>query len=499
MVINIMEIKKEFSCLSKNVLCASKTINIDTSYQQTLESYLDDIYKIIKCSCHSYVTSCDVIEENVVISGKTKICLTYSNEENELLFAEFLEDFSEKINLDGVSSSAFASAVACDKYCSYRVINQRRIDVHTTFQIAYKVYDLQSTSVIDKCSTSKLNTVEVNEMSVENFVISRIDFEEEASLSASNDGIKRVIGFDTQIKLVDEKTVNDKIFIKASVCVTALYTNNKNEIEKITHTFDVSKIFEVAGINDNSKCFVELFEGCLYLKAKSYSDNTNGKIEIYGDIYAGITVLDEVKRKIITDGYIAGYKTENKYSNYNCYANPTLYEKNAIEKFSIKAPQPIKKIDSLWVNTIQCTKKGDKLIASLCVCVIYENTNDEILHINASREMSYDLSNQSFLVLKACINNFDFNIIDETTMSINVDFNIEGCTVNEYDLTVLSDIDCCEGLKNSPAVTLYFAKSQERLWDIAKKFSSDIQLIKSENDLNDDIIQSNKVIVIPGI
>ena len=54
-------------------------------------------------------------------------------------------------------------------------------------------------------------------------------------------------------------------------------------------------------------------------------------------------------------------------------------------------------------------------------------------------------------------------------------------------------------MKNSPAVTLYFAKAQEKLWDIAKKFSSDTQLIKSENDLQDDIIDANKVIIIPGI
>lgn len=499
MVTNNMDIKKDFSCLSKNVLCLSKTINIDRSYQQTIEGYLDDIYKIVKCSCHSYVTSCDVTEDNASISGKTKICLTYSNEDNELMFAEFLEDFSEKVNLDAVSSSAFACAVACDKYCNFRVINQRRIDVHTTFQIALKVYDLQSTSVIDKCASSKLNTIEINEISVDNSVIGRIDFEEEASLSASNDGIKRVIGFDTQINLIDEKTVNDKIFIKASVSVTALYTNNKNEIEKITHSFEVSKIFEVVGINENSKCFIELFEGCFYLKAKSYSDNTNGKIEIYGDIYANITVLNEIKRQIITDGYIAGFKTENKYTNYNCCSEPSLFEKSVSEKFSIKASQPIKKITSLWVDIVQCCKKGDKILITMCASMIYESSQDELLYMSVTKELNYDFSKQSFVVIKACLNSYDFNITDETTIVINVDFKIEGCAVNEYTLTVLSDIECGESMKNSPAVTLYFAKAQEKLWDIAKKFSSDTQLIKSENDLQDDIIDANKVIIIPGI
>lgn len=496
---NNMEIKKEFSCLSKNVLTLCKTINIDRNYQQTIEGYLDDIYKIIKCSCHSYVTSCDVIEENAVVSGKTKICLTYSNEENELMFAEFLEDFTEKVGLDGVSASAFSNAVACDKYCNFRVINQRRIDVHTTFQVALKIYDLQSCSIVEKCTSSRLNIFEVNEMSVENSVIGRIDFEEEAPLSASNDGIKRVISYDTQIKLVDEKTVNDKIFVKANVCITALYTNNNNEIEKITHSFDVSKIFEIVGINENSKCFIELYEGCFYLKAKSYSDNTNGKIELYGDIYANITVLDECKRKIVTDGYIAGYKTINNYSNYNCYADPSLIEKTYNEKFKIKASQQIKRIVSLSINVVQCNKKGDNLVVVLCVAMLYEDVEGELLHMTVTKELMYAFPGKSFVVIKAWINNFDFNITDDTTVQINGDIKIEGCVVNEYTMSVLCDIDCGDSIKNSPAVTLYFAKSHEKLWDIAKKFSSDTQLIKSENDLQDDIIDSNKVIVIPGI
>ena len=43
------------------------------------------------------------------------------------------------------------------------------------------------------------------------------------------------------------------------------------------------------------------------------------------------------------------------------------------------------------------------------------------------------------------------------------------------------------------------AKQNEKLWDIAKKFSSDIELIKKENNITCESLDSNKVIIIPGL
>lgn len=485
--------------MSKNVLVLNKSLNADYSYQETIESYLDDIFRIIKCTSHSYVTSCDISDNNAMIYGKTKICLTYRNEEGEILYADFLEDFCEKISLDGISDNAFVNAVACDKYCNFRVINQRRIDVHTTFLISVKVYDSKSVSVIGECEGSKLNEMYLDDMYIENSVIERLDFEDEIPLSAQNNGIKRVISFDSNIKLISDKTVKDKVFIKACVSIDVLYTNNNNEIEKISHSFDVSKIFEIVGIDDDSKCFVDLYEGCFYLKAKSYSDNENSKIEIYGDVYANINVLKEEKRKIILDGYIIGHKMNNSYSGISCCTNSELLEKQCNDRISIKLTQQIKKIISFSARLVQSIKKGNYISSEFCFKVLYETVDGDVINFENSREISTEINNENCLVLKGCLNSFDYNIVDDTTINVNVDYVISGCVGREYMITVLSDMCCGEESYDAPALTLYFARTNESIWDIAKKFSSDTELIKSENDIKADTLEFNKVLIIPGL
>ena len=67
------------------------------------------------------------------------------------------------------------------------------------------------------------------------------------------------------------------------------------------------------------------------------------------------------------------------------------------------------------------------------------------------------------------------------------------------EFKVLSEISASDDVIDYPALTVYFGKENESVWNIAKTFSSDIELIQKENDLGSDVLESNKVIIIPGV
>ena len=97
------------------------------------------------------------------------------------------------------------------------------------------------------------------------------------------------------------------------------------------------------------------------------------------------------------------------------------------------------------------------------------------------------------------IKSYDFNIVSDCSVDVNLNYEIISAVAVQEEIRVLSDILCDDNVVKAPALTLYFAKTGERLWDIAKSFSSDIDLIKKENELTDDKLESNKIIVIPGL
>ncbi len=221
-------------------------INNDENYQETLESYLDDILRVIKCTSRNVVTSCEVNLNEIVIKGKTIINLTYCNENKELIYTDFEEDFSKCISVDEVSENAFAVACVSDKYTSFRVINQRRIDVVSSFSLNVKLYDRSSCPCVTSCDQSKLKIQNEKILSVTNANICKIEFDEEFSVPSTSQGINRVISISSNALLSEIKIIKDKFLIKGVMNSCVLYSDENNEISKVEYSFEFSKIIELS-------------------------------------------------------------------------------------------------------------------------------------------------------------------------------------------------------------------------------------------------------------
>ncbi len=494
-----MELEKKYSCLSKNRLVTNRSINIDKNYQETLEAYLEDLHRVIRCDCHSYATSCEIVDNTAIVEGKSEICLTYTNEDGELLYTEFVEDFTEKTALDSLSEYAFAVANICDKYTNFRVINQRRIDIHISFCLGLKVYDKVSCPCVDECNGSRLNSYSVKEQNVENYLIRKIEIDEELTLSDTSNGIKRVFCYDINSCVSDCKAIKDKVFIKAKIDAKVLYTDNDNKPQCACYSFDVSKICDISGVNETSKCFVKINQGSIFVKAKSTEDKTGGKIEIYGDVYACITVVNEIESRIVTDGYIVGRKVQNNYSTYICSekCDDLRLQKNV--KFSVKVNSEIKRVLDASLKINECTYKNKKIITQMSCRLIYVNSNGETECFEEIKELECVVESEDMLCVVGEIKSYDYNIVNDCAVDISLNYELSTCVTASREIKVLSDISCDDTPVKSPALTLYFAKAGEKLWDIAKSFSSDTELIKKENEISTDMLDTNKVIIIPGL
>lgn len=493
-----MELEKEYSCLEKNELVFSKVINADKNYQETPEAYLDDIFKVVKCTAHSYVTSCDIKDSIVYIFGKTEICLTYFNDNNELIYTDFVEDFSESIAADDVSEYAFAVADVCNKYCNYRIINQRRIDVHTSFALNVNVYDKKSCPCVCKCENSKLCAFEEKVSYVENAVISKIDVEESFNLPSNSNGINRVVSFETNIAISDIKTIKDKALVKSNVSLSVLYTDNDNKIDRAEFNFEISKIVEVSGVDENCNCIVKIGKGSLYVKAKSSADDNGGKIEVYGDLSLTLLVIKEESKNIVSDGYIVSKKAKNSYASLDCMIDGKNISESSNTKLSLDLSTAITKVYDLNVSVNDCTVKNHKLCVDFEICILAETSEQGIQYITQNKIVEIK-TDDSAVACTAFVTSFDYTIVNDKNISVNLMYTYFAYIGKEKKINVLTEMDCSDDVVNYPALTLYFAKQNEKLWDIAKQFSSDIELIKKENNITCESLDSNKVIIIPGL
>ncbi|MCR5208269.1 MAG: hypothetical protein K6C14_07340 [Eubacterium sp.] len=93
-----MELKKDYICLENNEKVNSKQTELEVDYQETLPAYCDDIFRVVKCCSRSCITSVDICFNEIKVFGRVVITLTYYNENSNLCYADFEEDFNKNIS-----------------------------------------------------------------------------------------------------------------------------------------------------------------------------------------------------------------------------------------------------------------------------------------------------------------------------------------------------------------------------------------------------------------
>lgn len=495
-----MDIEKEYSCLEHNHQVYRRCIDNDEDFQESLPQYCDDIYRVIKCVSSSYITSVDANYNEIKIIGKTEICLTYFNENANLCYADFEEEFTKNINIEGLSDSAFAVADINNKYTNFRVINQRRIDIHTSSAINIRVFDNTKCPCVKSCSNSKLRLEKVNTANVISSNICRAEFDEEMSISSDSKPIKRIISSASFVTLNETKIIKDKALIKATVNVDVLYTtDDQNEsVMKCQHSFSVSKIIDVAGLDENDFVITQLSVGNIFFKAKSSGDSLS-IIETYGDISISSVFIRQQEVKMITDGYILNRKSNCSFSDFNCYKNGKYINESKMQNVQLDFSNEIKEIKQLYLDVSNPVVRGGKLLSKVSATAICVNNSDELCSFASSNDFEIETDSCDEALASLCVQSYDYNIESGGKLNVRLSLGISAYLYSEGTVKVLSEIDADDEVIEYPALTVYFGKKTESVWNIAKSFSSDIDLILRENDLSGDVLDNNKILIIPGI
>lgn len=482
---NIRELRE------KNIIF-SKCVDVDLDFQENLMSYNDDMLKIIRCAVNNYIVSTDYKNGNLIVYGKCKIYLTYVSESTSCITtADFEEDFQKSIPISDDVEEICSEIKVINKYSNYRVINQRRIDIHNAFQLCVKVCASKPINMIEYAKDVQIKKEDVSYFSYVGTSLSKADFEEETEIPADSEVIKKIINTFWNCSVDEVKVIKDKMLVKVNLSFSFLYTTDtENEvIKKCEKNFGLSKIIDISGIEEEDIPIVNVNIANLYSKPKVNKNNELRFIELIGEVNINATVYRKIETTITTDSYSIEKEIVNTFDkitiNNNCnYTNDVFNDTLLFEFDNIR----IIELLDVSLNII------DNKTIELCAVIL--NENSEVAFISKRKEISvldYD-------IISCCVKSFDYVIKSEQAISVRYSIEYSSMNYSEQTYQVLSNIEFTDKvLSESPALVVYFAKDKERIWDIAKKFRSSVDLIKSENELNDDVLDTRRILLIPGM
>ena len=468
----------------------AKSIDADFDYQENLQSYNDDILKIIRCSVNNFVVNTVFQNGVITIHGKSKIFLTYISESNACLScAEFEEDFEKNISVETEAQEIFVDVAVCNKYCNHRIINQRRVDIHNSFQLNIRAYAQSGVQMLDECDDLLIDKENICYISRVGSAYVKSDFEDETSVSEG--AIKKIINVFAVTNCREAKLIDDKMLVKTDVTFSVLYTTDaeQEEIRRCEKCTEISTIVDIPGIKENDIPFVTARVGNLFYKVKADSDNELTVIELMGDINLNCIVYRQCSINISDDCYSLRRDTENKYSQIELNTNYELRKETNNETLRYE-------FESISI----------KQILDLSVCLNDDGTVEMGAFIyDSNGELQYITDKQKIEIskakrLQAYITSFDFVIKSENIIEVRVTIAYIALDFETKKFSVLTETTLKDEINfETPVLSVYFADKNERLWDIAKTFKTSVELIKKENEITKDFCETKRVLLIPGV
>lgn len=469
--------------------------------------------RILKCDVTPCIIGKSVDGDRVTVDGICSICMIYIAEENGAVKSiseesRFTQVFTlrDSVQNPQIKLKLRTSNVVC------RLLNPRKANVKCSVGIAIKVWDTATCEVVSEVDCDGIETLfEPYDMCT--FVDScESDFKisGQTDIGSSGAQIADVLKNDAVIQVTETKIINNKVLIKgnAQVCIIYSTGDTKDDVCDITASIPFSHIIDVNGAMEDDFCDVAC-EVCglrADIEADDNGENRVFDIEINGT--ATVDVFRNIKQPLLVDAYSTKYETNtstneitverntDNMSFTNMFKNEIALDMQDVRIHNIGANAMIQKVSTSG-NALKI--EGDihyaLFVSNSDECRILEKT----VPFQMLKELSYVCDNMRCEARAAAIgNSFTMLSDDKIEIKTEIDFNIivyARLRIGTVDSIEVDEQQPIDTKKMSPVV-LYYADKGERVWDIARKYFTSAQIIKRNNDIDCDVLDENKMLLI---
>ena len=496
--------------------CNEIPIDIDFS----LPDYCPDIQRVLKCQICPNITSRSISGDRLNIDGNAIIRVIYTDSESmKVRCYENSMPFSSSVDIKCTPQDAFALTNARVEYINCRAVSQRKIDIHGAISVCATVFSKNtqeiSSFISGKDIQQKLENIKVSDL----IGIGQQQFSvtENLEFDGAKPSPELIIRTNMFLTLNDYKLMPNKILFKGEAILKLLYIDNieTGSTQTVEYTFPVSQIVDIPGIDETSK-FVMNGE-ILGHEEQIISEglDENSKKSISSEIRIAMTVMAyrEKKVKIVSDAYSTEYDLTLMSEPFSLSNLSDNLSDSFSSKFSVKIPeQEVSKIVDVWSDVCSAklqNKDKLELKGKINLCVLALDAENIPFYVERIVEFINEKPLKD-LNLKTEEFNSEINIVPKSIgytipkdgkIDVKVNFEIRTALYSNEKYSMVKSVSS-EGLKLQDKdctanLMIYYASDGEKIWDIARKYYTSVNAIKSENDIEEDVIQTDGMILIP--
>ena len=496
----------------KDVYSGYAEQNIDADI--TLPDYCPDILRVLKCCVEPCVVSSKISGDRINTDGNARIRVLYADESGNICSYEQSSPFSKYVETGGDKTGAlfFDAAV---QYANCRAVNKRRLEVHAMLHISFKICEVAGMDIIDSIADSDVQTKvkEIDFSDITACECKQFPINETAQIPEDYLPVQRIVSAQAVPVISESKVIQGKCLVKGEIAVCIIYCtdNNFGECIKYGYSIPMNQVLEVAGLGEDSLCTaVPEIESCEF-NVRNDAANQPRFIDISLVVSASVKAYKNKTSAVITDAYSISGALETDYENVSFFKkaesiSDTFTFKNKLD-FSALSPESI---SAVWLNKPKLNKKvtDGRIVFSGTACANIILIDSDKKPVFCERDFEFEYSRTTSagddalvspsIAAVGCtygnLNGGEAEIKAEFVISADV-FTCE----KSRALVSARQVTCSVPSGRCPSVVVYFSDCEETVWDVARKYSTTVQLIKDENNLTSDVLPCSTAVLIPVV
>lgn len=480
----------------------------------TLPDYYADISKILKCCSVARISSKNVNGSSVSVEGSVTVTVIYCGTDNRISSYEYRYPFSKTFDSGINTEGTVLTAKAKCEYINCRAVTGRKIDIHGAAGIYVTLTRRKVTDVI--CDIDDA-TVELLRGTVPATVPmgcadKYLLIDEEIELGDAQPDIRCLIRYGADATISDSKILAGKSVAKGELTVNIFYSAENGEPQNVKTVIPFSQFIEIDGLTDECNCDTAVCVADLDIKPRisatgqSRSFLLSAKLLITSECCCNNDVgviLDAYSRKYQTDisknKVSFGNICENVNDTFNCKKNIQITENS------------VAAVSDIWCDTkidnVTFCEKNLTVNGKITIYIIAQNDDGLPLFYENAIDFEYKRAVNSACdnfkcTPKISVAECGYTLSGSDNIEIRVDLNINAAVYELTDIPLVTDlkINTSQPCKNSggSAMTVYFAETGERTWDIARKYFAPLDEIKQINGIEEDVLSCDKVLLVPN-
>lgn len=481
-----------------------------------------DVSRILLLDGDIRITSTEVVEGEVLVNGVIHYNILYlaDDDEKSVKSINTGSNFAYSLDMPG-AKQGMKARVKCDvEHIEHEILHGRKIGVKaviaadgkiTSEQERFFISDIRGTDDVQVLRGSMKINCNLGSSKGEYTVRELVD------VPSGKPPIREILRNDVKITGKEYKISDGRVIARGDLNVATLYIadDETQSLQFMEHEIPFSQFVDLPGVEEGALCEVDYQIDETRFEPAEDSDGEFRSVD--NEINIKLDVSGYIKKDIeaIVDAYspLTNLKLERDIINMESFTADTKAQVSLKDVLVVDADKPqiaqVFNVISKPFLTESRAIDGKVVIEGVVRNSILYLTNDDeqpvacfqqeipLRHVVDVTEAVEDMDCDVELDVVHC--NYSMNTSNEVEVRLGVGVNVR--LMDKMEEALVEKINelpmQLRSVDDQPSITIYFSRSGDKLWEVAKKYLTTMDDIRKFNKLEDesDISPGQKILI----